>query len=224
MLIIKDASIESISSSTKRSWKRRPNEGSKDLKESEIRLLPKQTNHPQPPSIPFLFSRFIVFRFIFFFFLFSSCRVRRSSSDELNESGGQMSSGTAPLIIPYLDRLCRRLFHFTRSSLNVIRSTRISTHTGVTLLRLDRLALASHLLRAHTHARASTIISSSWSRRPSSSHGKILVASFSPATFCKKKKEFCNMKYSSHWNCANCLSLCFKKKKEKRKKSRASCF
>lgn len=101
---------------------------------------------------------------------------------------------------------------------NVIRSTRISTHTGVTLLRLDRLALASHLLRAHTHARASTIISSSWSRRPSSSHGKILVASFSPATFCKKKKEFCNMKYSSHWNCANCLSLCFKKKKEKRKK------
>lgn len=85
---------------------------------TEIRLLPKQTNHPQPPSIPFLFafSRFIVFRFIFFFFLFSSCRVRRSSSDELNESGGQMSSGTAPLIIPYLDRLCRRLFHFTRSS------------------------------------------------------------------------------------------------------------
>lgn len=153
--------------------------------------------------------------------MFSSCRVRRSSSDELNESGGQMSSGTAPLIIPYLDRLCRRLFHFTRSSLNVIRSTRISTHTGVTLLRLDRLALASHLLRAHTHARASTIISSSWSRRPSSSHGKILVASFSPATFCKKKKEFCNMKYSSHYSelCELSSRYVSRRRRKKGKKS-----
>lgn len=120
---------------------------------TEIRLLPKQTNHPQPPSIPFLFSRFIVFRFIFFFFLFSSCRVRRSSSDELNESGGQMSSGTAPLIIPYLDRLCRRLFHFTRSSLNVIRSTRISTHRRYS--SSPRSTRTGESLVARAHARSS---------------------------------------------------------------------
>lgn len=104
---------------------------------------------------------------------------------------------------------------------NVIRSTRISIHTGVTLLRLDRLALASHLLRAHTHARASTIISSSWSRRPSSSHGKILVASFSPATFCKKKKEFCNMKYSSHYSelCELSSRYVSRRRRKKGKKS-----
>lgn len=152
---------------------------------TEIRLLPKQTNHPQPPSIPFLFafSRFIVFRFIFF--LFCSLPAAYGGARRTNWTKVAGKCRAAPH---------RWLFHISidyvaASSIspvlrfNVIRSTRISTHTGVTLLRLDRLALASHLLRAHTHARASTIISSSWSRRPSSSHGKILVASFSPATF-----------------------------------------
>lgn len=78
-----------------------------------------ETNQPPPTSIDPLPFRFLTIHRVsiyLFSFLFSSCRVRRSSSDELDESGGQMSSGTAPLIIPYLDRLCRRLFHFTRSS------------------------------------------------------------------------------------------------------------
>lgn len=140
-----------------------------------------ETHEPPPTAIdPLPFRFFAIHRVPILFFFLLLVRNELVGRNEFDESGAQKLSGTA-LIIPYLDRLCRRLFlPFT------VRSTRnprcISTPARHFSSPRSSTGDESPVARAHTHVRSVD------RARPSSSHGKILVAlSFSLARFVQKK-------------------------------------